>query len=66
MILRQFHSQSLKSRTLFADCLKKCRINQSSVRPKSIMQWYNYFWSKFDDPIIKPPYKHCTQIGKCK
>lgn len=39
-------------------------INQNSVRKKSIIQWYNHFWGKFDDPIIKPPYGHCVQIGK--
>lgn len=45
-------------------CKLKNLINQNSVRKKSIIQLYNQFWSKFDGKVIKPPYKHCAQIGK--
>lgn len=63
MILRQIHLQPLKAgRLLSSKNLNS--IPQNSVRKKSIIQWYNHLWSKFDDPIVKPPYKHCTQVGK--
>lgn len=53
----------IKSVSILRQCQIKNSLNQNSARKKSIIQWYNHFWSKFDDPIVKPPYKHCTQIG---
>lgn len=53
----------IKSGTVLQQCGIKHLINQNSVRKKSVIQWYNHFWSKFDDQVVKPPYKHCTQIG---
>lgn len=56
----------IKSGSILRQCQKQNLLIQNLVREKSIIQWYNHFWSKFDDPIVKPPYKHCTQIGMSK
>lgn len=51
-------------RLALRSCIENYQIYQYSVRQKSIFQWYNQFWQKFDDPKIEAPYNHCTQIGK--
>lgn len=46
--------------TVPANSVPATSIHSSAVRVRSFKQWYKDFWS---DPIPRPPWKHCAQIG---
>ncbi|XP_031616903.1 peptide deformylase, mitochondrial-like [Contarinia nasturtii] len=63
MLVRQLQSHCTRRVTLLKSCLEKHQINHNSKRLKSITQWWNKVWQTFDGEVIKPPYKHCVQVG---
>lgn len=66
MIFRQLKFQPIKMGELLKDCVGNDKISHNSLRHKSIFQWYNQLWEKFDDRKLTPPYNHCTQVGKSR